>query len=158
MLVVPIKIQLNDLVFEHPSFTRWPNTHSFSKFCISPLGFYASRYSTLGETRNLRTQFSALWNFPISLWWISPPKCLDSADKFWRPTNNWREFKICRVFEILPIRRNVEHRSAVATVYPEYWCINVLEVQTFYKNDQAVCNWRWKIHKAPISWYYDIVW
>ncbi len=43
------------------------------------------------------------------------------ADKFWRPTKKkcrryWREFKTCRVFEILPIRRNVEHRSAVATL------------------------------------------
>ncbi len=45
-----------------------------------------------------------------------------SANKFWPPTNKkcwryWKEFKICRVFEILPIRRNVEHRSAVDTLY-----------------------------------------
>ncbi len=41
----------------------------------------------------------------------------------------WREFKICRVFESLSIRRNVEHRNA--TVYPTPLHQKVLEVQTF---------------------------
>ncbi len=55
------------------------------------------------------------------------------------------------MFEILPIRQNVEHRSAVATLYPSRRLQKVLELQTFYKNDQAGCSWRWKIHNAPIS-------
>ncbi len=43
-----------------------------------------------------------------------------------------------RVFEILPIRRNVEHRSALDTLYYCRRSQKVLEVQTFYKNDQQV--------------------
>ncbi len=34
------------------------------------------------------------------------------------------------MFEILPIRRNVEHRNAVATLYPGLIARKVLEIQT----------------------------
>ncbi len=39
--------------------------------------------------------------------------------------------------EILPIRRNVEHRNAVDTLYGALLIHKVFEVQTFYKNDKA---------------------
>ncbi len=42
------------------------------------------------------------------------------------------------MFEILPIRRTVEHRSAVATLQPNLLIVKVLEVQIFTKTTTQV--------------------